>query len=85
MTALRKLSVFSFKSVISVITPTILTGLPSSIIGVTEILHLTKTAVSRDKNTFFFVIAAVIYLVMNTVLTYAFKKVEAKINYEKEG
>ncbi|WP_343252746.1 amino acid ABC transporter permease [Ligaoa zhengdingensis] len=54
-------------------------------IGVTEILHLTKTAVSRDKNTFFFVIAAVIYLVMNTVLTYAFKKVEAKINYEKEG
>lgn len=53
-------------------------------IGVTEILHLTKAAVSRDKNTFFFFIAALIYLVLNTILTYAFKKLEAKMNYERE-
>lgn len=47
-----------------------------TIIGVAEVLHYTKTAVNREGTPFPFLIAAVIYLVINFVITIVFKKLE---------
>lgn len=49
-----------------------------TIIGVTEILHYAKTEVNRDGTPFPFVIAAVIYLIINFFLTFIFKKLEKR-------
>ena len=50
-------------------------------IGVAEIIHYAKTAVNRDANPFAFVVAAAIYLVINFVLTFIFKKLEKKYEF----
>jgi polar amino acid transport system permease protein len=50
-------------------------------IGVAEILHYAKTAVNRDGDTFAFVVAAIIYLLINFVITLIFKKLEAKYEF----
>lgn len=52
-----------------------------TVIGVAEILHYAKTAVNRDASPFAFLIAAVIYLVINFVLTVIFKKLEKKYEF----
>jgi len=52
-----------------------------TVIGVTEILHYAKTAVNRDGDTFAFLVAAVIYLLINAVLTYIFKKLEKRYDF----
>ena len=53
-------------------------------VSVPEILHAAKTAVNRDVTIVPFFVAAVIYLVMNTVLTLLFKYIEKKFNFERE-
>jgi len=53
-------------------------------IGVTEIIHYAKTAVSRENDVVYYAIAGAIFLCLNSILTYAFKKIEAKYNFEKE-
>ncbi|MEG0377880.1 MAG: amino acid ABC transporter permease [Eubacterium sp.] len=52
-----------------------------TVIGVAEILHYAKTAVNRDGNTFAFLVAAAIYLIINFVLTLIFKKLEKKYEF----
>lgn len=49
-----------------------------TIIGVAEILHYAKTEVNREGTPFPFLIAAVVYLAINFVLTFVFKKLEKK-------
>lgn len=53
-------------------------------LGVTEIIHFAKTAVSRENDVIYYAIAGVIFLVLNSVLTYVFKALEKKCNYEEE-
>lgn len=50
-------------------------------IGVAEIIHYAKTAVNRDASPFAFIVAAGIYLVINFVLTFIFKKLEKKYEF----
>lgn len=50
-------------------------------VAVPEILHYAKAAVTRDSNTTAFLVAAVIYLVMNTVLQLIFRQIEKKLDY----
>ena len=52
-----------------------------TVIGVAEVLHYAKTAVNRDGDTFAFLVAAVIYLVINFILTFIFKKMEKKYEF----
>lgn len=49
-----------------------------TVIGVTEILHYAKTEVNRDGTPFPFVLAALLYLLINFVITFVFKKLEKK-------
>ncbi len=50
-------------------------------VAVPEILHYAKAAVISSANPTAFAVAAVIYLVMNTLLTLLFKKLEKKMEY----
>ncbi|AFA47699.1 amino acid ABC transporter permease [Acetobacterium woodii] len=50
-------------------------------IGVAEILHYAKTAVNRDGDTFAFLVAAILYLLINFVITMVFKKLETKYEF----
>ncbi|MEG1778879.1 MAG: amino acid ABC transporter permease [Oscillospiraceae bacterium] len=50
-------------------------------VSVPEILHYAKAAVVRDSDMTAFAIAAVIYLVMNTIFTLIFTKIEKKMSY----
>jgi polar amino acid transport system permease protein len=52
-----------------------------TVIGVAEILHYAKTAVNRDGDTFAFLVAAVLYLMINFVITMVFKKLEKKYEF----
>lgn len=52
-----------------------------TVIGVTEILHYAKTAVNRDANNFAFLVAAMLYLLINFVLTVVFKKLEKSYDF----
>ncbi|MGV8906137.1 MAG: amino acid ABC transporter permease [Acetobacterium sp.] len=52
-----------------------------TVIGVAEILHYAKTAVNRDGDTFAFLIAALLYLSINFVLTMVFKRLEKKYEF----
>ncbi|MEG1431808.1 MULTISPECIES: amino acid ABC transporter permease [Eubacterium] len=52
-----------------------------TVIGVSEILHYAKAAVNRDGNTSAFLVAAIIYLVINFVITLVFKKLEKKYSF----
>ncbi len=52
-----------------------------TVIGVSEVLHYAKAAVNRDANTFAFLVAAGVYLVVNFVITLIFKKLEQKYNF----
>ncbi len=49
-----------------------------TVIGVTEMLHYAKTEVNRDGTPFPFVIAAVLYLIINFFLTWIFKYLEKR-------
>ena len=49
-----------------------------TVIGVAEILHYAKTEVNRDGTPFPFVLAAILYLIINFVITFIFKKLEKK-------
>ena len=51
-------------------------------IAVSEIIHAAKVAVNRDSNPSAYIVAAVIYLLMNFVLTRVFAKLEKKFSYE---
>lgn len=53
-------------------------------VSVEEILHAAKTAVNRDVTIIPFFVAAVIYLIMNTLLTFLFKWIEKKFDFERE-
>jgi len=50
-------------------------------VSVPELLHYTKASVSRTADPSIFLIAAIIYLVMNTLLTFLFKKLEKKMEF----
>ncbi len=50
-------------------------------IGVTEILYFAKSAVNREVDATAYAVAAVFYLLMNTVLTRLFKWLEKKYRY----
>ena len=50
-------------------------------IGVTEILYYAKSAVNREVDATAYAVAAVFYLLMNTVLTRLFKWLEKKYRY----
>jgi len=52
-----------------------------TVIGVVEILHYAKTAVNRDGNTFAFLVATLLYLMINFVLTMVFKRLEKKYEF----
>ena len=52
-----------------------------TVIGVAEILHYAKTAVNRDSDTFAFFVAAVLYLLINFVITLVFKRLETKYEF----
>ena len=52
-----------------------------TVIGVAEILHYAKTAVNRDGDTFAFLVAAILYLMINFVITMIFKKLETKYEF----
>lgn len=51
-------------------------------VSVPEILHYAKAIVTRDANFMPFVIAAVIYLLMNLVLTIFFRQLEKRCKFE---
>ncbi len=51
-------------------------------VSVPEILHYAQTAVNRDLNILPFVVAAAIYLILNGILTLAFKQLEKKFSYQ---
>ncbi len=50
-------------------------------VSVPEILHYAKATVVRDSDMTAFVVAGVIYLIMNTVFTLLFTKIEKKMAY----
>ena len=50
-------------------------------IGVTELLYFAKSAVNREVDATAYAVAAVFYLLMNTVLTQLFRYLEKKYRY----
>lgn len=50
-------------------------------VSVAEILHYTKATVNATGSTFAFVVAAVIYLVFNAIVTFFLKRIERKLEY----
>lgn len=50
-------------------------------VSVPDLLHFTKTTVSRSADPTAFIIAGIIYLMMNTLLTLLFKKLEQKFDF----
>ena len=50
-------------------------------VAVPEIIHYATGIVNRDFNVTAFAVAAAIYLVMNTLLSFLFKKLEKKLEY----
>lgn len=48
---------------------------------VPDLLHYTKATVSRTADPSIYLVAAVIYLIMNTLLTFLFKKFERKLEF----
>lgn len=52
-----------------------------TVIGITEILYLTKTAVNRDVNISAYIVVAVFYLIATFLLTNLFKYLEKKMAY----
>lgn len=50
-------------------------------VSVPEILHYAKVAVNRDSDITAFIIAAIIYLIFNTIVTLVFKLIEKKADY----
>lgn len=50
-------------------------------VSVPELLHFSKVTVSRTAESTAFLVAAIIYLVMNTLLTLLFKRVEKKLEF----
>ena len=50
-------------------------------VSVPELLHFTKATVSSTADPTPFLVAAIIYLVMNTLLTLLFKRVEKKLEF----
>jgi polar amino acid transport system permease protein len=50
-------------------------------VSVPDLLHYTKVSVSRTADPSIFLISAIIYLVMNTLLTFLFKKLEKKLEF----
>lgn len=50
-------------------------------VSVPDLLHYTKATVSRTADPSIFIVAAVIYLVMNSLLSMLFAKLEKKMNY----
>lgn len=51
-------------------------------IAISEIIHAAKVAVNRDGDPAAYIVAAVIYLLMNFVLIRVFNKLEKKFSYE---
>lgn len=51
-------------------------------ITVTEILHAAKAAVNRDANPVAYLVAALVYLFMNFILTRLFERLEKRFMYE---
>jgi len=51
------------------------------ILAVPEVLQFAKSAVSSTGKTFPFVVAGVIYLVMNLIVTWALRRIEKKFEY----
>ncbi len=52
-----------------------------TVIGVAEVLHYAKTSVNRDGDTFAFIVAAGIYLIINFFISMIFKKLEEKYEF----
>lgn len=52
-----------------------------TVIGLTDLLKVTKTIVNRTTNISAFVVAAVFYLIMSYVLTLLFKQLEKKFSF----
>ncbi|MBQ3335546.1 MAG: amino acid ABC transporter permease [Eubacteriaceae bacterium] len=52
-----------------------------TIIGVAEVLHYAKAAVNRDATPFAYLVAGLLYLVINFVITLVFKKLEEKYDF----
>ncbi|WKY48369.1 amino acid ABC transporter permease [Eubacteriaceae bacterium ES3] len=52
-----------------------------TVIGVAEVLHYAKTTVNREADTFAFIVAALIYLAINFVITLIFKKLETRYEF----
>lgn len=50
-------------------------------IGLVEITHVTKTMVNNSGNPMMYAVAAVVYLVINMLITFAFKKAEQKTSF----
>jgi len=50
-------------------------------IGVTEILYFAKAAVNRDVDATAYIVAAAFYLMMNTLLSRLFKRLEARCSF----
>lgn len=50
-------------------------------VAVPEIIHYANSIVNRDLNVTAFAVAAAIYLVMNTLLTFLLKRLEKKLDY----
>ena len=50
-------------------------------LAIPEVLQFAKSAVSSTGKTFPFVVAAIIYLIMNFIVTWILKKIEKKIDY----
>ncbi len=50
-------------------------------VSVPEVLHFTKTTVNATGDTFAFVVAAVIYLVFNAVVTFVMNRIEKRMEY----
>jgi len=53
-----------------------------TVLGLGELLHFAKAAVNRDSNISAFIVAGVFYLVMTTVITWVFKKLEDHFMFE---
>ena len=52
-----------------------------TIIGVAEVLHYAKAAVNRDATPFAYLVAGLLYLLINFIITLVFKKLEEKFDF----
>lgn len=50
-------------------------------VSVPEVIHFTKTTVNSTADTFPFIVAGVIYLLFNAVVTFALNRIEKKLEY----